>query len=117
MLPREKRLSKSKDIRNILRCGKKLTMDGISLYIARGRGRIGFITTKGFKNAVSRNRAKRRVRGAFEAEYFSINNCDLLFVIKPEILEADFEKIRDIIRKLTLSIRDEEDGFGSNKVL
>lgn len=117
MLPREKRLSKPKDIRSILRQGKKLTMDGITLYIARGRGRIGFITTKGFKNAVSRNRAKRRVRGAFEAECFSINNYDLLFVIKPEVLGADFEKVRDMIRRLTLSIRDEEGNFSSNKVL
>ncbi|MGC8970770.1 MAG: ribonuclease P protein component [bacterium] len=117
MLPREKRLSKSKDIRNILRCGKRLIMDGISLYVVRGRGRIGFITTKGFENAVLRNRAKRRVRGAFEAEHFSIDNYDLLFVIRPEVLEADFEKIKEMIKRLTLNIRDEEDSFSSNKIL
>ncbi len=98
MLPREKRLSKSSDIRNILKNGKKINMNGLSLYIQEGKGRIGFITTRGFRNAVSRNRAKRRVRGAFESESLCINNYDLLFVIRPEVLEFDFQKIRGMIK-------------------
>lgn len=117
MLPREKRLSKSKDIRNILKSGKKLTMNGISLYVARGSGKVGFITTRGFKNAVSRNRAKRRVRGAFESEEFYIDNYDLLFVIKPEVLDFDFRRIKDTVRRLVLRIRDEENSFSSDKIL
>lgn len=117
MLPREKRLSKSKDIRSVLKNGKRLTMDGISLYVTRGMGRVGFITTKGFKNAVSRNRAKRRVRGAFESEHLSLDGYDLLFVIKPEVLGFDFEKVRGLIRRLIYSIKDEGISIGSDKVL
>lgn len=104
MLPREKRLSKSKDIKNILKNGKKIVMNGLSLYIHEGKGRIGFITTRGFRNAVSRNRAKRRVRGAFESEPLPVDNYDLLFVIKPEVLGLDFEKIREMIRELVSGI-------------
>lgn len=117
MLPREKRLSKSKDIRNLLKNGKRLTMNGISLYVAKGRGRIGFITTRGFKNAVSRNRAKRKVRGAFESESLFLDNYDLLFVIRPEILELDFEKIKETIRRLTLCVKNEDGSFSFDKVL
>ncbi|MCX7795905.1 MAG: ribonuclease P protein component [bacterium] len=117
MLPREKRLSKSKDIRKLLKNGKRLIMDGISLYVTRGRGRIGFITAKGFKNAVSRNRAKRRVRGAFESEDIYLDNYDLLFVIKPEVLGLDFEKIKEIIKELVFRIRDEEIDISFDKVL
>lgn len=117
MLPREKRLSKSKDIKNLFKNGKRLTMNGISLYVTRGRGRIGFITTRGFKNAVSRNRAKRRVRGAFESGRFSLNDYDLLFVIKPEVLGLDFEKIKEIIEELVFRIKDEDVSISLDKVL
>lgn len=117
MLPREKRLSKSKDIRNLLKNGKRLTMNGISLYVAKGRGRIGFITTKGFKNAVSRNRAKRKVRGAFELETLSLNDYDLLFVISPKVLDFNFEKIKETVKRLTLCVRDEDSSFNVDKVL
>ncbi|MBC7320777.1 ribonuclease P protein component [bacterium] len=117
MLPREKRLSKSKDIRSILKNGKRLTMNGINMYVARGMGRVGFITTKGFKNAVSRNKAKRRVRGAFESERLSLDGYDLLFVIRPEVLGLDFEKIKEMIRRLTRCIKDEDISVSFDKVL
>lgn len=117
MLPREKRLSKSKDIRNLLKNGKRLSMNGISLYVAKGRGRIGFITTRGFKNIVSRNRAKRKVRGAFESDHFPLNDYDLLFVISPEVLDFDFEKIKETIKRLTLCVKNEDSSFSFDKVL
>lgn len=106
MLPREKRLSKSKDIKNILKNGKKISMNGLSLYVLEGRGRVGFVTTKGFKNAVSRNRAKRRVRGAFESEKLFLDNYDLLFVIRPEVLDLDFNSIQEKVRGLISGIKD-----------
>ncbi len=105
MLPREKRLSKSKDIKNILKNGKRISMNGMSLYILEGRGRIGFITTRGFKNAVSRNRARRRVRGAFESEEISLDNYDILFVIRPEVSDLDFDEIQETVRGLISDVK------------
>jgi ribonuclease P protein component len=104
MFPKERRLSKSMEIRNILRNGKKIDGGYLNLYIMPGEGKIGFITTKGFKNAVMRNRTKRRVRGAFESELFNTNNYDILFVIKPEVFSVEFSRIKEDIRKLLLGL-------------
>jgi ribonuclease P protein component len=99
MLPRERRLSKSREIKSILRNGKKIDGGYLNLYIIPGEGRVGFITTRGFKNAVMRNRARRKVRGAFESELFETKNYDVLFVIKPEASSMEFSKIKEDLRR------------------
>jgi len=100
MLPRKRRLSRSREIRNILRNGKKFDLGYLNLYVISGEGKVGFITTRGFKNAVMRNRTKRRVRGVFESELFKVNNYDMLFVIKPEAFFVEFPKIKEDFKRI-----------------
>ncbi|MGB9681356.1 MAG: ribonuclease P protein component [bacterium] len=106
MLPREQRLSSSREIKNILRNGKKIDLGYLNLYVMPGNGKIGFITTRGFKNAVMRNRTKRRIRGAFESGLFKINNYDMLFVIKPESSLVESSKMREDFSKILLEFVD-----------
>lgn len=64
--------------------------------------KVAFITsTKVFKLAVHRNRAKRRMREAVRAVWPELpGETHLLFVLKPEAMTADYARIVEEIRRL-----------------
>jgi ribonuclease P protein component len=57
--------------------------------------RYGFSTTRGFRTAVARNRARRRLREAFKAVYRE-GGAPRLFigVAKPAALSLSFEELK-----------------------
>ncbi|MBP7709682.1 MAG: ribonuclease P protein component [Rickettsiales bacterium] len=57
--------------------------------------RVGYTVSKTVGNAVTRNRAKRRLRALFAkiAELYAKNHYDYVLIARREIAEEDFEKI------------------------
>ncbi|HWQ99970.1 MAG TPA: ribonuclease P protein component [Candidatus Methylomirabilis sp.] len=113
MLPRLYRLRHEKDF-------ARLSVKGRPMYgpfcILRAwksgsiPSKIGFVASgKIFKSAVSRNRARRRLREAFRPLLKTVPpGYDMTFVAKPEVLKADFNEIRatlvHLIEKLPVEL-------------
>jgi len=95
MLPREKRLTKHRDFLKIAAQGHAVFGPYSTLRIRRlaeGPSRVAFITsTKVFKLAVDRNRAKRRMREVLSKVWPKIPpHLHLLFILKPECKSVDW---------------------------
>ncbi len=96
--------------------GKRLSLDGLSLFYARnGRGnfRIGISVSKKLANAVKRNRLKRQIRNIVMnilAGYAL--GYDLVFVARRELYSSSYEQIRKtveaILRRTALRNQDPE---------
>ena len=89
MLKKHQRLTKKKHFMNLAVKGRSVFGPYATLRFHEipGAGtHVAFITsTKVFKKAVDRNRAKRRMREAVRAEWESLPmDTHLLFVLKPE---------------------------------
>ncbi|MFA6429514.1 MAG: ribonuclease P protein component [Patescibacteria group bacterium] len=97
MLPRPQRLRKMKDFALLSQKGRPVFGPFFTLRFRQSTEptRVGFVvSTKIFKRANKRNRIKRRLREALRATMeFWPKNMDLLFVAKPETLDADFQDI------------------------
>ena len=109
MLPKAKRLTKKKDF-------MKLAVQGRSIFgpfatlrarqAANSDTRVAFITsTKVFKKAVDRNRAKRRMREVVRLVWPDLPpGMQLLFVLKPESKDADHAKLVEEVKRLISKI-------------
>ena len=64
MLPRENRLTKGDEIREVVRRGKRQSTQSLSLHLVKNEGstRFAFVVGKATGNAVVRNLVKRRLR-------------------------------------------------------
>lgn len=65
--------------------------------------RVGFSTAKGFRTAVARNRARRRLREAFGQVYTSLGRgCAIIGIATQESLSASFEDLKaSVAQQLT----------------
>ena len=100
MLPRANRLAKESDFRQIMSKGKTLQAKFFTIkYLDRGpelSSRIGIVTSKKIaKQAVRRNKARRRLREAIRQDIKNINGKDIVFLVRREILEAKYTEIVD----------------------
>ena len=70
--------------------------------VSQAATKVGFVaSTKIFKTAVARNRVKRRLREAlFLLKDSWPQKMDLLFIARPEALEADFEAILAAVKRV-----------------
>ncbi len=57
--------------------------------------RVGFTASKRVGNAVARNRAKRRLREAFEviSQKFSLTDCWIVLIAKPITVTAPYDQL------------------------
>jgi len=62
--------------------------------------RVGFTATKKVGNAVSRNRAKRRLRSLFVKYSNSLKDGTYIFVAKPSIVDSSFENLDRDFKKI-----------------
>ena len=86
--------------------GKRLSIDGLSLFYARndiGIFRVGISVSKRLGNAVKRNRLRRRIRDCIgTALRDQTAGYDLVFVARQELVAKDYEQICQAVDKALL---------------
>lgn len=103
MLEKDKRLRKSRDFALLSQKGRVVYGDLFTLRFRKSEEatKVGFVaSTKVFKRATDRNRAKRRLRAALrdlEAEW--PKNYDLLFIAKRDVITADYGDIKERVQQ------------------
>ena len=96
-LERSRRLRDSNEWRQLRRRGEQSQGPYAVIYTLPGGGRerIGFSTTSGFRRAVDRNRARRRLREAFMQVYRPGRTPRMVAAVaKREALHAEFEDLK-----------------------
>lgn len=109
MLSQEHRLRRAKDFFLLSVQGRSIHGPYLTLRIRQVKQeekKIGFITsTKVFKRAVDRNRIKRRLRAMVSDVRAELpEKFHLLFVVKPDALEASTEALIEEIRRMVAKI-------------
>lgn len=103
MLQKPDRLRRAKDFALLSQKGRVIYSPFYALRLrpSQEATKVGFVTsTKVFKTAVKRNRAKRRMREALrllKAEW--PKRVDLLFILKYDVLDATFDGLRSAVRR------------------
>ena len=105
MLPKEHRLKKKKDFERVLRRGKLLAKNFLTLKTVKNNLktiRIGVVVSrKVSKKAVLRNKTKRKLREAARANIKKIKpGYDLIFFTKKGIEKKSFSEIKKEVEKL-----------------
>ena len=103
MMPKSDRLRRAKDFALLSQKGRVVYSPFFALRLrpSEGKTKVGFVTsTKVFKTAVKRNRAKRRMREVLrllKSEW--PNHFDLLFILKPEVLDGKSEELHAAVKR------------------
>jgi len=103
MLEKDKRLRKSRDFALLSQKGRVVYGSLFTLRFRQSEEatKVGFVaSTKVFKRAADRNRAKRRLRAALrdlEAEW--PKKYDLLFITKRDVITANYSDIKKQVQK------------------
>jgi ribonuclease P protein component len=113
---RQERLKGRNEIRELFKSGRQYSCRGAKLFVLKNdlpNNRICFAFTRGFGNAVQRNRAKRLVREAYRLllPRFAAKNADgrdLILLIYSETGAAD---LAAKVHSNTLSVRMEQMEF------
>lgn len=109
MLPRENRLNLKKDFKWVA-SGKKLENKYLKLFIRMGeneKAKVGIaLSSKNFKKAVERNRAKRLISQAFQRIYPSLpENINIVALPKFGVLGV---KSSDVLLDLETALKNEK---------
>ena len=103
-MERKHRLTRSIDFKRVRRTGKSHAHPlAVLVYLPNDLGttRIGISAARSLGNAVQRNRAKRRLREALRECLPEIPaGWDIIVIARPEIVDAEWTRIRNGIRKL-----------------
>lgn len=91
-------LKRNSDYRRLYYKGKSVVRPTMVVYIAsglRGKVRLGITASKKIGGAVSRNRAKRRIRELFrkrQADF--VSGKDVCIVARTALISADAERVK-----------------------
>ena len=100
MYARDARLRTAREWRDVRRCGR-CSRGQLAIICVAGPalcGRYGFSTTKGFRGAVQRNLARRRLREAFRNVHVPGDPAVIVAATaRPAALTVGFEELRDRI--------------------
>ena len=103
---RAQRLRASADFRRVRRQGRAWSHPLVVLLVAPGPDgcagtRVGVSAAKQVGNAVTRNRAKRRLREAVRARYPDVpGGWDLVWILRPGAGEASFGALAQAVEAL-----------------
>lgn len=103
MLKKPDRLRRARDFALLSQRGRVVYAPFYALRLrpSEGSTKVGFVASKKiFKTAVARNRVKRRMREVLrllQAEW--PQSFDLLFILKVEVLSADFSELQASVRR------------------
>ena len=103
MLKIQNRLKKRKEFAYIYRKGERFHTTNITLYKIASKypnPKIGFSVNNKVGKAVVRNKVKRRLREIVKEFLPSISKCNLIFVVKPSIIELDFEQMKSEVKQI-----------------
>lgn len=106
MLPKNSRLVKNSDFQKIYKGGGSLSGDFLILKFLATKEKIlkiGFVVSaRVAKDAVARNKCKRRLREAVRALIPLLeNNYLCFFIAKKKILDMDFQQVKNEIKALS----------------
>jgi ribonuclease P protein component len=86
--------------------GKRLSVDGLSLFYTKNKAesfRVGISVSKKLVNAVRRNRLKRQIRNCIMRVLKGHTaSYDMVFVVRKELSAAPYEKILMTVEKVLL---------------
>ena len=103
-LPKKQRLRYGSDFEYVKKNGVKKAGNYLILLIAPPRStklKYGFICSKKFdKKAVVRNRAKRIMKEVFRNSKAGISPCEIIFIPRRNLLDANIENIQTELIKL-----------------
>jgi ribonuclease P protein component len=110
MLPKRNRLKRKKDFQKVLGKGKGLKEDFLVFKMVRNDlpfSRFGFLVgTKISKEAVSRNKLKRRIRELVRKRIEKIEGgYDMVFIAQPGLEKRDFWELEEILNKVFLKAK------------
>lgn len=96
-MKKENRLRKRKQFNWLFKNGHTIHSKGLVLIYIQNKTKnfkVGFSVTKKIGHAVVRNKVKRQLK-AIVQKYTDqiINNCTMIFVAKPEILNETFDEM------------------------
>lgn len=104
MLPKEYRLTRSKDFARVRRFGRSSGSHLLVLYALPTHTpdrRIGFSVSKRVGKATIRNRVKRRLREAVRSQLETVPaGFDLVFIARPSSAEATYKQLEETVRYL-----------------
>jgi ribonuclease P protein component len=104
MLPKQHRLTRSRDFTRIRRFGRSSGSRLIVLYVLPSQSRdirVGFSVSKRVGKATVRNHVKRMMREAVRHKLEEIRpGQDLVFIARPAAAEANYRQIVDAVVQL-----------------
>ncbi|NIP92749.1 MAG: ribonuclease P protein component [Akkermansiaceae bacterium] len=111
-LPRSSRIRRSRDIRELLRRGKRKRTSHLDVFFRASpvsRPRLGFVVPRHRRGIVDRNRLKRRLREVGRTEvlprlHTERANVDVLIRARREAYQARFSELKRQIVQVTESI-------------
>jgi len=100
---RSERLKKNSDFSLVMK-GKRLSVDGLSLFCVRNsmdNFRIGISVSKKLACSVRRNRLRRQIRACIgEILTNHSKGYDLVFIARPELRTASYKQILNTVKKI-----------------
>ena len=104
-LPRAARIGSGREIRELLRNGRRCRLGPIDLFVApagRDRPRVGVVVPRYGRSAVERNRLRRRVREIARREWLPVarrreDHLDVVVRARREAYESTFDELREIV--------------------
>lgn len=101
---KSERLRKNNEFVSVMKQGKRLSVDGLSLFYAENNTadfRVGISVSRKLTRATGRNKLKRRLRGAISQ---ALEECsrgyDLVFVARQGLVGAGFDRVLRSVRSL-----------------
>lgn len=118
--PSESRIRHTKEIRGLLRRGKRKRTSHLDVFLASSpvsRSRLGLVVPKHRHTVVERNRLKRRLREIGRRELLPAMtdagvSVDLLIRTRPEAYEATFQELRAQLAELAETLCSDGPSWG-----
>ena len=110
--PKNQHLRRSRDIRWLIKSGRKYVSSSMILYVIKTADqtlKAGFIVSKRLGQAVLRNRVKRLMREAFRTQKHLFGEGRwLVFLARSGVKEWKYSTVFDEMAQLTQKIKSEE---------
>ena len=106
MLPREHRLRSSKEIREVISRGNRVSNSVATLhYRTASSNRFAIVVSKAIGNAVQRNLVKRRVRAILSGHLVTKPKIEGVVRMRPGTASIEFDALRSELGRLLEKIK------------